>query len=54
MSISRILERDINNAKNEVESVIDQLIEIISEQEKEIEDLSNKIQDLRETLSTLE
>jgi uncharacterized coiled-coil protein SlyX len=54
MSVPRNLERDIDSVKTEVESVIDQLLQIISDQEDDIDQLHNKINDLEETLSTLE
>ena len=57
MSINRNLERDIDNAKNGIESVIDQLMDIIADLESENDDfqnqivyLENKIEELREEL----
>tara|TARA_R110000782_G_scaffold30983_4_gene76806 strand:+ start:617 stop:772 length:156 start_codon:yes stop_codon:yes gene_type:complete len=48
MSVSRNLEREIDSVKSEVSSVIDQLLQIISEQEDEIDDLNKQIEILEE------
>lgn len=50
MSISRNLERDIDSVKTEVDSVIQQLLDIIDDQEKEIENLNDEVARLEEIL----
>jgi len=51
--LARDLEKEIYSVKTSVESVIGQLLDIIDDQDKEIDNLHNRIQDLEETLSTL-
>lgn len=52
-TLPRDLEKEIYSVKTSVESVIDKLLDIIDDQEKEIDNLYNRIQELEETLSTL-
>ncbi len=50
MSISRNLERDIDSAKTELDSVIQQLLDIIDDQEKEIDNLTDAVTRLEDIL----
>jgi len=47
-SLSRSLQRRTDDAKSDVESVINELIELIENQNEEIERLTQEVQDLKD------
>jgi len=47
-SLSGNLQRRVNDIKNNVESVIDELLKLIEDQNEEIERLTQEVQDLKD------